>query len=119
MAWAYSNGRDHEKAARRRAEQAQRDKAARELDRKIRENELAIARTEERIAAIHQRALVDDKLREAIRLALWAKVPGAVTGSYVKGEAVLIPPEGLPNGLTEEDLNAAILAGLCGNKTDP
>ena len=68
MAWAYSNERDHEKAARRRAEEAQRDKAGRELDRKIRENELAIARTEARIEAIRERALVDEVLREAVRV---------------------------------------------------
>ena len=109
MAWAYSKGRDHEKTARRRAEEAQRDKAGRELDRKIRENELAIARTEAKIEAIRDRALANNDLREAVRIALWAKVPGAVSGQYVNGEVVLSAPDGLPEGMTEGDLNAAIL----------
>lgn len=49
--------------------------------------------------------------------ALWAKVPGAVSGQYVDGEVVLTAPEGLPDCMTEEDLNAAILGRLFENGT--
>lgn len=108
----YTNGRDRSRDAERRAADALREKNARADDARLRENELEIARMEAKIEALHERALADDALREAVRVALWAKVPGAVSGSYINGEAVLSVPDGLPEGMTEGGLNAAILDGL-------
>ena len=40
------------------------------------------------------------------------KSQGAIFGRYVNCEAVLIAPKGLPEDLTEEDLNAVISTRL-------
>ena len=107
-----SNGKDHEKAARRRAEQAQREKEGRELDRKLRETELAIARNEAKMETLREQALRDEGLREAVRVALWAKVPGRVTAEMRNGEAVLIAPRGLPDGIGKDDLDVEVVRRL-------
>lgn len=110
MAWAYSKSKEHERAARRRAEEAQREKEGREIDARIAELDRKIAYNQGRIDSIRAQALADGALREAVRAVLWAKVPGAVSGHYADGEAVLAAPDGLPDGMGEEDLDAAVLA---------
>ncbi len=109
---AYANGRDRSRETERRAAAAIRDKKARAEDARIAELDRQIAYTQGQIDAIRDRALTDDALREAVRVALWAKVPGAVSAQYVDGEVVLTAPDGLPDGITECDLEAAMLSGL-------
>lgn len=77
---AYANGRDRTREAERRAAAALREKKARAEDARIAELDRQIAYTQGQIDAIRGRALADDALREAVRIALWAKVPGAVSG---------------------------------------
>lgn len=110
MAWAYTNGREHERAARRRAEEAQRDKASRELDRRLRETELQIARNEARMEMLREHALDNEGLRNAFRLKVAAH-RGCVTGRFVNSEPVLeLKPD---HGVTEEEVDAAIRIALC------
>lgn len=55
LGWAYLNGRDHEKAARRRAEEAQREERAREQDARLAELDRKMAYLEGRTEAMRER----------------------------------------------------------------
>lgn len=101
--------RDRERAARRRAEEARYAREGRELDRRIRDNELEIARNEAKIEALRDEALRNEGLRRAVRESLAAR-KGKATGRYELGEVVM--DVATDHGVTDDDVDAAIREGL-------
>jgi hypothetical protein len=110
--WNYRAQIERERAREFAAEQ--RKKTGRELDKKLRDVEVAKARIEGKLEAVLDGARRDPGLIEAVRIRAWAKL-GKVDASYSSVAAdpwKLTAPDGWPEGVSEDDAMAEVLAGL-------